>query len=245
MKKFILSVLASILCLSVYSQTVGITWDASPTPNVVYDIYKDSTNIGQTNGINFDVNYSIILLDVTNSVFVVVKNAIGQESVPSNVIKINRPSAPNNLTYSAGSNSIILNWTAHNFLAVNTYFIYVGTNLNNLVKVATVNGRTTTTYNLSSTNLNLLAATNYVSISAFNNGGNSTNTFIESVKGLPIQIIKPAPATNLRVTFIIESNTNPNAGPNNRNWITELQVKDIELVNFTIDPNKIYRVVMK
>lgn len=216
MKKILSLLLTLILCIPIFAGTndyIGLAFNPSPDSTVVgYIIYLNNTNKTDiNNNLTYNLPVNNLLLDKTNIVFATAYNPEAIESDPSNLVKIYRPISPDNLNYilSATSANITLRWAIHTNINVNAYNIFLGTNINNLLKLTTVLGRANNSFALNPTNL-VRNATNYFAVSAYNNIINSTNTVVESPLSTNATIVLPpiAPPTNLRINIIVQSSTN-------------------------------------
>ena len=137
---------------NVTAYTAKLSWNAS-TDNVGvtgYNIYKDSTLVGSTNGITLTYALTGLTPNTTYTYTVRAVDAAGNESANSNAVSFKTsapqpdtepPTAPSQLTASnISATSVKLSWTAStDNVAVAGYRVYNGSTL-----VATTNGVTYT-----------------------------------------------------------------------------------------------------
>ena len=171
MKKLFFVLTAALsLGQAVAAQQIQLIWNPSATTNVVgYIIYRAVNgspwiSIGTTAATNFVT----VLATGTNSYYVTATNALGIESVPSNMVGANGESAPSGLvlTYTKSSNMMTITWNpnpaAEGVLSYNVYEVVGGTNFTKLANV------TTTTYSMAKQN-----GTHFYCLTALNGDGES------------------------------------------------------------------------
>jgi hypothetical protein len=199
----ILLILSMFLGLSCFAQNVATTWNPSTSPVNGYRIYANGSILTNLNTTSFNIPFSLLSINVTNTFNVTAFNGIG-ESAAANPIKIYRPLAPTSLSYSNNiDGSVLLKWPVHPSTAINAYNVFVGTNVNNLSKLTSVAGRNITNYTITADNLSD-NVTNYVALSAYNTVLDPVNTTVESPNSTILNVVlPPAPPTNLRVIGIV------------------------------------------
>lgn len=78
-----------LLCAVPFSQAETFAWDASPTSNVVYYVILNKATTQQTYAIQATTNLSVVITNLdplTNMLFVVAVDNLGQTSAPSNTL---------------------------------------------------------------------------------------------------------------------------------------------------------------
>lgn len=211
MNKFLSTIVLSLLTLNLSAQitspAVKVAWDASPDIYITgYKLYLNTNHLISLDRLEYDIPLASFGLDVTNSLYATAFDVNAVESEPSNSLLIYRPIAPFALISSKQGNSAYnIVWAANQNENVNAYYIYLGTNLNNLNLISTNIGRLNNSYTIYNSNL-LAGVTNFVSVLALND---TNKNILKSPLSTNLNIVlPPRPPGNLRISVIIQSSTN-------------------------------------